>query len=206
MTPQGLIHMARSIRTDLLLLACTLLSPSPVFAEQHAPQSSPPLNQQYPGPNGLANFRKIVSGEFDPNLRADAAFLDLNTLISCRSASLFDSRVTVATNVNDVAVLSSAVLGKDLLVTVGTGGLIIHQHVSSAPYWSHTVVADGNSIWNEAAYVACGDVNGDGYIDIVGVLQNKRDISVYLGGSNPLTPTAGTTWVNPNQTINQFRL
>jgi hypothetical protein len=52
------------------------------------------------------------------------------------------------------------------------------------PYQA-TVVADGNSVWNEAAYVACGDVNRDGYPDIVGVLQNKRDLSVYLGGSNP---------------------
>jgi len=204
--------MKLSFRASLVLLGCTLLSPLPLLAfEQNGqapPPPEPPISQQFPGPNGRANFRQIVSGEFTGDLRRDTAFLDLNKLVFLKSPAIYDSRVVVADPVNDVAVLSGYVPGQDLLVTVGPFGLNAYQH-NSPSGWSSIMLSDGDPTWNGATLVRTADVNGDGWNDIVAVLANRRDIKVKFGSASLLTApgqAATTTWVNPNQTIRQLEL
>jgi hypothetical protein len=68
-------------------------------------QSDPPLDQQFPGPNGRANFRKIVSGDFTGDLRRDAVFMDQNTVVLLKSPAIYDTRITLPFPVNDIAVV-----------------------------------------------------------------------------------------------------
>jgi hypothetical protein len=203
MTPQGLILMIRSIRNSLILLGCTLVPP--LLAFQQGVQPGDALNQQYPGPLGLANFRKIVSGEFNGNLSRDAVVMNLDSPRLRLSAEYLDTSIGTGSPANDIAVLSGAVAGKDLLVTVEAGGLKLYERTSATSSWNITTVRDASSPWANAWRVAVGDVNGDGCPDIVGVAANKRDL-LYLYGTCGLTFTTGPTVVNPAQTIHQLLL
>lgn len=195
--------MTRLIRTGLILLGCALVSP--LFAFHEYGQQGPPLNQQFPGPNGLADFRKVVSGEFTGNKTRDAVVMDLDSPRLLVSPEFFDTSIGTGFAANDIAVLSGAVPGKDLLVTVEAGGLKLYERMSETSSWNITTVRDENSPWANAAFVAVGDVNGDGCPDIVGVAANKRDL-LYVYGNCSLTFPTDTTVVNPAQTIHQLLL
>ncbi|MFN0007943.1 MAG: FG-GAP repeat domain-containing protein [Planctomycetota bacterium] len=195
--------MKRPTRTGLILLACALVSP--LFAFHQFGEQGPPLNQQFPGPNGLANFRKIVSGEFTGNRTRDAVVMDLDRPALLVSCEYFDTSIGTGYAANDIAVLSGAVPGKDLLVTVEAGGLKLYERMSGTSSWNITTVRDESSPWANAAFVAVGDVNGDSCPDIVGVAANKRDL-LYVYGTCSLTFTTGPTVVNPAQTIHQLLL
>ena len=197
--------MKSSIRTGLLLLGCLLVSPIRAF-EQGAQQSGPPLNQQFPGPEGLADFRKIVSGEFNGNKSLDAVVMDLDWPMYRSSEEYMDTWISTGNSANDIAVLSGAVPGKDLLVTVEAGGLKLYERVTETSSWNETILFDENSLWANAALVAIGEVNGDGYTDIVGVSANHRDLLFAWGTSDPLDFDLGLTLVNPAQIIHQIVL
>lgn len=190
-------------RTALLLLFCAAVVPA--LALEQGAQTGPPLNQQFPGPNGLANFRKIVSGEFTGNLSRDAVVMDADSPRLLVAPEYFDTSIGTGNPANDIAVLSGAVPGKDLLVTAESDGLKLYERMSATSSWSITVVRDASTAWANAALVAVGDVNGDGLPDIVGVPANKRDL-LFLYGSGGTNFTTGPTLVNPAQTIHQLLL
>lgn len=198
----------RSLRLGSLSL---FLLTTPALAFEQGAQTGPPLNQQYPGPNGLANFRKIVSGEFTGNLTRDAVVMDGNRPRLLVSPEYFDTSIGTPNDANDIAVLTGAMSGKDLLVTVEAGGLMLYERISATylgnptSSWNAIQLRDATSAWANAAFVCVGDVNGDGQQDIVGVMSNKRDLIVALGAGGTSFPT-DQTFVNPSQTIHQLML
>jgi hypothetical protein len=194
--------MKRSTRTALILVGCTLVLP--LLAFEQGQQTGPPLNQQYPGADGLANFRKVVSGEFTGDVSRDAVFMDLNNPTMKVSPEFFDTWIGTGSPANDIAVLSGAIPGKDLLVAVEADGLKLYER-NGFTAWNVTTVRDASSPWANAWRVAVGDVNGDGCPDIVGVAANKRDL-LYLYGNCGTTFTTGPTVVNPTQVIYQLLL
>jgi hypothetical protein len=80
--------------------------------------------------------------------------------------------------------------GLDDVLVVGTNQVYVYRGTSSGPAASPAVIAP--PLINGALSVALGDVNGDGFVDVVAGSEfatNTNTAFVYLGGPKGLTPT-----------------
>jgi len=182
-----------------LPLFCLGLATTALCLEQEQ-QNNKPISQRFPGLNAFASFRKIVSGEFTGDLSRDAVVMNGNAPTLLVSPERYDTSCPTGSPANDIAVLPGGPNGKDRLVTVGSGGLRVYERNSAADSWSYTSPSDPTGAWLNAVLVATGDLNGDGFTDIVGVASNARDILIQNGSANG-TFSAGTTLPGPSVTV-----
>lgn len=155
-------------------------------------QGGIPLEQLYPGPLGMADFGKIVAGEFTGDLKLDAVVMDGAQPKLLVAPETFDSALAVPTTANDIAVLRGALSDpdKDCLLTVGAAGLLRHERLSSSSSWASVTIRGPGTSWGGARKVAVGQVDGTGPVDIVGVAADGRTVLVEYGNADG-TYTAG---------------
>ena len=117
--------------------------------------------------------------------------------------SYFGHNVATAGDVNGDG-YSDVVVGADN-VTSGTGKMYLYlgsaAGLSSAPGGSW-LGPDGTKGFYGHQVATAGDVNGDGYSDVIvgaqGLSTNTGKAYVYLGGASGLGATAAVTWVGPD--------
>lgn len=164
-----------------------LLVSSALFAFEEGGQA-PPLNQQFPGPLGMANFGKVVSGNFNGVGKLDAVVMDGNTPKLVIAPAVLDNATSVGTTANDIAMIPSNTGGaKDSLLTVGADGLVRHTRNSTTGTWNHSTLRGFNTRWANAKLVAVGQLDDTPNMDIVGVGANGHE--VYVERANTLHPT-----------------
>jgi hypothetical protein len=111
---------------SLLLLAAFPVTPARAQHAQEGPPNppSPPLNQSFPGPLGLADFGKIISGEFTGDLKRDAVVMNGSSAELLFAPECYDTAITVDGGpFNDIATLSGLLPYQDYDLTVGYTGL-----------------------------------------------------------------------------------
>lgn len=164
--------------------APTLLFVALLAAPGRAAQTSqrgPPIDQLYPGPLGMADFGKIVSGEFTGDLKRDAVVMDGVRPKLLFAPETYDTAITVCPSANDIATLSGVLPGKDLLLTVGIEGLRSFERDSANGQWIVTTIRDAASAWGGATRVAVGQLDGTGAPDVAGMAADGRTVLTALG-------------------------
>ncbi len=145
-----------------------------------------PLEQLYPGPLGMAQFGKIVAGEFTGDLKLDAVVMDGQQPKLLVAPETFDSAILVCPSANDIAVLKGALSDpdKDCLLTVSTAGLVRYERLSASASWAIVTIRGTSTDWNGARKVAVGQVDGGGPLDIVGIAANGRSVLIEYGNAD----------------------
>ena len=160
---------------------------------QHGSSSGPPLDQLYPGALGMADFGKVVSGEFTGDLKRDAVVMDGFQPTLQVAPETFDTAISVGGAANDLAVYPGFAGGPERILTVGGLGLQRHARDPDDQSWIVETLANAQSPWANALLVATGNLDGTGADDIVGVAANGRDVLTRLGASGG-TLSAGPTF------------
>lgn len=185
-------HSTLVLTASALLVTATVVSFSLAGQTQ---QSGPPLNQLYPGPLGLANFRKIISGEFTGDWKLDAVVMNGSQPTLIVAPETFDTAIPVggAAPANDIATLPGVAGAKDKILTVNAAGLRCYERNSANSTWILNTLRDASSPWAGARLVAVAEVNGPPPVDIVGIGANGRDVLIEYANSDG-TYTPGVTF------------
>ena len=136
------------------------------------PDPNPTVRQQFPGHLRDAVFGKTLAGEFTGDDSLDAVVMDGTVPKLLISPEIYDTAIPVQfegipVTANDIAVLEGAGVNKDLLLTVGTGGLQRWERMSNS--WSLTTIRGLETPWKDATHVRVGDIDGQDGRDIVGI-------------------------------------
>ncbi|MFN0244460.1 MAG: hypothetical protein ACKVWV_16350 [Planctomycetota bacterium] len=155
------------------------------------------IDQINPGPLGMAEFGKIVAGEFNGDHVLDCFVEDDGEPKLVVWPESHKNAHGIGAYANDFDVFHNFVSGKDALVTVDYYGLRLWVYDSDTDTFDVTVIADETSAWCGAILVREAEVDGTNGKDIIGVAANGNDVLVMLNdGDN--TFTAGTGHTNPN--------
>jgi hypothetical protein len=153
---------------------------------QYEEGSLDPLNQLYPGPLGMANFGKVVSGNFNGLGRLDAVVMDGAMPKLVISPATHDNAVSVGMYANDIAMIpSTGGSAKDSLLTVGADGLVRHTRNSTTGDWTHFPLEEDD--WIGARLVGVAQLDDTPNMDIVGIAANGHEILIL--SANTLHPT-----------------
>lgn len=179
-------------------IGSTVLLAALLVANGHYTNAPLPLNQANPGALARADFGRIVAGEFNGDHALDAVVMDGPRPKLVVSAATHENGIAAPLDANDLAVLPGVVAGKDLLVTVGADGLVVHErHTGSGAVpssWTSTTIRGASSSWSGAKLVRVGDLDGAGGLDVVGIAANGRDVLLELGdGLGGFTSAPGFT-------------
>ena len=182
---------------SLLLLAALPVTPARAQHGQEGPPNPPPpppLNQSFPGPLGLADFGKIISGEFTGDLKRDAVVMNGSSAELLFAPECYDTAITVDGGpFNDIATLSGLLPYQDYVLTVGYTGLVRHRRDSASSTWDSFTLRDDSSNWASARRIAVGYLDDNNVPDLVGIAANGHDVLIEYGNLDG-TYTPGTTF------------
>lgn len=189
--------MTQSSRVpSLLTLSLLAVLVATDGAAQQGSQSDPPLDQIFPGALGMADFGKVVSGEFTGDLKRDAVVMDgLQPKLQV-APETFDTAISVGGLANDIAVYPGWMGGPERILAVGGLGLQRFERDSANETWTVETIAGAQTAWANALLVASGDLNGAGGQDIVCVASNGRDVLIRWGSAYDSFPTYSSFQAN----------
>src|SRR5262245_12357090 len=164
-----------ALRSSALFLGATFVV---LGLAEIAQTVGPPIDQVYPGPLGMANFGKIISGEFTGDLKRDAVVMDDSQPKLLVAPETYDTAIDVGGPANDIATLSGVLPGKDCVLTVSAAGLLRYERNSANGTWIVTTLRDSASSWGGARKVAVGHVAGTSLSDIVGIAADGRTVLI----------------------------
>lgn len=161
----------------------------------HQYQQGDAIDQINPGPLGMAQFGRIVSGEFNGDFVRDVYVMDAHEPKLVVWPESHKNAHSIGAIVSDMDVFPGVASGKDGLLTVDSYGLRMWEYDVENDEFDETVIADYASAWGGALLVRVAEVDGSNGKDIVGVAANGNDVLVMLNdGDN--TFTAGTGYTN----------
>jgi len=142
------------------------------------------LNQTYAASNGV---QRVATGDFNGDAIADLIAVNESartlTILSGNGDGKFQARpaVTFTSTPRDVALAHfSADTHSDLAVVLTSSQVAVLPGNGDGTFGAPQYFATGS----QPIRVAAGDVNGDGFADIITANQSSDDISILLGNGN----------------------
>jgi hypothetical protein len=138
---------------------------------------------------GSEVYGATALGDFDGDRVADAFVLRGSTLIHVNDLVLDGVATIVGPGFTDAATLRGGIANRDGCVTAGDDGLrlwhfdeaLAYTAADNATAITSQLLAAGG--WIDAAAVCCGDVDGDGRDDVVGLAASRLSILTMLATS-----------------------
>ncbi len=146
-----------------------------------------------------ASFAATAVGDFDGDFVTDAAVIRGGYAYYIHDLSFDGVVIPTGQAATDIATLHPASSGPDSLLITGVNGLTqwrwsaaqVLSGGSPATGFVTTTLAGSTSAWKQAKQIFCGDIDGDGDVDIVGVASNGLSVVTLLASGQSFT--AGPT-------------
>lgn len=161
------------------LLASTLfLVGASAIAQAQALFPHEPISGDVTTDPDTGAFGRTVAVEMTGDIDLDAVVLDGTTPVLFGAPAIHNAPLRIDVVANDIAALpDSFISGMGALLTVGPAGLVRHYY-RSVNGTMHTQFLDTGD-WVNARQVRVGQLDGQGKLDIIGLMSNGTTVRTY---------------------------